>query len=108
MKYLSELRADHRAATHRELHCRRSVFQGALYATSPWAVLVLRLLSTRPMQFSIVRSILHGFSEFSKLSVAGSTRQLNFRFKVEMHNKLVAENHAGLGHLPVEVLEVTN
>ena len=69
MKYLSELRADHRAATHRELHCRRSVFQGALYATSPWAVLVLRLLSTRPMQFSIVRSILHGFSEFSKLSV---------------------------------------
>ena len=107
MKYLSELRADDCTATYWRLHCLRSAFQTALYATFPWGVSAPSLLSARPKQTSIVRFMLHVLRDLSRLSVAGNTRHLKLPLKVEMLSKLVAHNHVFLGRLHPEVLEVT-
>lgn len=107
MKYPSELRADHRAATHRKLHCQRSAFQSALYATFPWDFAVPRPLSTRPMEFSIVRLILHVLGDLSKLGASGDVRHAKFHFRFHVDKNLAGRNYAFLGSLHGDGVEVT-
>lgn len=93
MKQPSELRADNRAATHRNLHCRHSGFRSALYATFPRVVSNPKPLPTRQMRPSRVRQTSDVLGELSTRGTLGDVRLSKCRFKVEMSDSLSGWNH---------------
>ena len=107
MKYPSDLRAGDRAATHRKLHRRRSVFPPALYVTRPKGVFPPRPFSARAMCLSIVRFIANVLGELWKLGTLVGTRCSECWFKVEMANAFAGKNHLFSGSPHGDGLEAT-
>lgn len=107
MKQPSELRADKRAATHRNLYCRRSVFRSALDATFPPVVSTPKSLATRHLRPSISRQTSDVFGDRTTRGMFGKTRLSKCRFKVKMSDSLYRRDHAFSGSLHSFVSEAS-
>lgn len=107
MKQPSELRADNRAATHRNLNCRRSVFRSALDATFPPVVSTPKSLPTPHLRPSMTRQTSDVFGNRTTRGMFGNTRLSKSRFKVKMSDSLYRRNHAFSGSLHGFVLEAS-
>ena len=107
MKQPSELRAGNRAATHRNLYCRRSVVLSALDATFPPVVSTPKSLSTPQLRASITRQTSDVFGDRTTRGMFGSNRLSKCRVKVEMSDSLYRRDHAFSGSLHSLVLEAT-
>ncbi len=93
MKKPSELRVGNRAGTHRNWHCRRSVFRFAVDATFPPVVSNPKSLPMRQMRSSILRKSSNKFGDRSTRNVFGDARLAKVRFKVELSGSPCRRDH---------------